>query len=177
MTAEKPDTSPTYEEAWDAALSYLSYRARSRRELERHLRRKGYPSSLADRVLDRCEELALLDDLSFATGFVRDRIKLRPRGVRRLEAELVGKGVSRDDARQGIRAAFEEEEVTERDLLEVTARRRWRSLARLDARTARRRLYAHLVRSGFPPDEVQRAVAQIVQTGPGLTADPARDES
>jgi regulatory protein len=168
VTAEKPDTSPTYEEAWNAALSYLSYRPRSRRELKRHLRRKGYPSSLVDRVLGRCEELTLLDDLSFATAFVRDRIRLRPRGVTRLEAELVGKGVSRDDARDGIRVAFEEEEVTERDLLEVTARRRWRRLARLDAGTARRRLYAHLVRSGFPPDEVQRAVAEIVKTEPGL---------
>ena len=168
MTAAEPDTSPTYEEAWNAALSYLSYRARSRRELARHLRRKRYPSSLVDRVLDRCEELTLIDDLSFATAFVRDRIRLRPRGVTRLEAELVGKGVSRDDARDGIRAAFEEEEVTERDLLEVTARRRWRRLARTDAATARRRLYAHLVRSGFPPNEVQRAVAEIVKAEPGL---------
>lgn len=166
MTADKPDTPPTYEEAWNAALSYLSYRARSRRELERHLRRKGYQSSLVDRVLNRCEELALLDDLSFATAFVRDRIRLRPRGVTRLEAELIGKGVSRDDAREGIRDAFEEEEVTERDLLHVAARRRWRRLARTDARTARRRLYAHLVRAGFPPDEVQRALAQIVRAEP-----------
>lgn len=168
MTADKPDTPPTYEEAWNAALSYLSYRARSRRELERHLRRKGYESSLVHRVLRRCEELTLLDDLSFATAFVRDRIRLRPRGVTRLEAELVGKGVSRDDARAGIRAAFEDEQVTERDLLEVTARRRWRRLARTDAETARRRLYAHLVRSGFPPDEVQRAVAEMAKADPGL---------
>jgi len=168
VTAEEPDTSPTYKEAWNAALSYLSYRARSRHELERHLRRKGYQSSLVDRVLGRCEELTLLDDLLFAAAFVRDRIRLRPRGVSRLEAELVGKGVSRDDARDGIRAAFEEEEVTERDLLEATARRRWRRLTRTDAETARRRLYAHLVRSGFPPDEVQRAVAEIVKAEPGL---------
>ncbi len=118
--------------------------------------------------MGRCEELTLLDDLSFATAFVRDRIRLRPRGVTRLEAELVSKGVSRNDARDGIRAAFEEEEVTERDLLEVTARRRWRRLARADAETARRRLYAHLVRSGFPPDEVQRAVAEIVKAEPGF---------
>ncbi len=168
MTAEEPDTSPTYEEAWNAVLSYLSYRARSRHELERHLRRKGYPSSLVDRVLGRCEELTLLDDLSFAAAFVRDRIRLRPRGVTRLEAELVSKGVSRDDARAGIRAAFEEEEVSERDLLEVAARRRWRRLARMDAEKARRRLYAHLVRSGFPPAEVQRAVAEIVKADPGV---------
>ncbi len=168
MTTDEPDTSPTYEEAWNAALSYLSYRARSRHELERHLRRKGYQSSLVDRVLGRCEELTLLDDLSFAAAFVRDRIRLRPRGVTRLEAELVGKGVSRDDARDGIRAAFAEEEVTERDLLEVTARKRWRRLVRTEAETARRRLYAHLVRSGFPPDEVQRAVAEIVEAEPNL---------
>lgn len=163
MPAENSDTSPTYDEAWNAALSYLSYRARSRLELERHLRRKGYAPSLVDRVLGRCEELTLLDDRSFATAFARDRIRLRPRGVARLEAELVGKGVSRDDARHGIRSAFEEEEITERDLLEVTARRRWRRLVGAEAGAARRRLYAHLVRSGFRPDEVRQVVAELVE--------------
>ena len=163
MTAEASVPPDADEEAWNAALSYLSYRARSRRELERHLRRRGYEPSLVDRVLCRCERLDLLDDLSFATAFTRDRIRLRPRGVARLESELLARGVAREDARECIRAAFAEEEVSELDLLESSARRRWTRLAATKPGTARRRLYAYLVRAGFPRDEVSRVVAAVAE--------------
>ncbi len=162
MGAETSQTPSTHEEAWNAALSYLSYRARSRHELERQLRRRGYDTSVVSRVLARCERLDLLDDLSFATTFARDRIRLRPRGVARLESELIRKGVSRENAREGIRAALAEEEVTEHDLLEAAASKRWARLANTPADTARQRLYRHLVRAGFPRQEVRRIVARLV---------------
>jgi regulatory protein len=163
-----PDAPPD-EEAWNAALSYLSYRVRSRRELERHLQRRGYDSEPIAAVISRCERLSLLDDLSFATAFARDRIRLRPRGLMRLESELLRKGVARAEARAGIEAALREEEVTELDLLHAAARKRWRRLSMADPAKARRRLYDHLVRSGFPRNDVQEVVR--------LLAEDARDSN
>ncbi|MCK5412087.1 MAG: RecX family transcriptional regulator [Gemmatimonadetes bacterium] len=166
MSDDAPPESPrTSEEAWNAVLSYLSYRSRSCRELERHLRRRGYEQDLVDRALHRCGELGLVDDRAFAAAFARDRIRLRPRGVSRLEAELLQKGVSREDAEAGIRAAFEDEELTELELLETTARRRWRRLVAADPSTARRRLFGHLARSGFPIDDVRRIVERLAKGG------------
>ena len=171
-----PASSRSFEEAWNAVLSYLSYRSRSCRELERHLRRRGYEQNLVDRALHRCGELGLVDDRAFAAAFSRDRIRLRPRGVIRLEAELLRKGVSREDAEAGIRAAFKDEELTELELLEATARRRWRRLAAADPSTARRRLFGHLARSGFPIDDVRRIV-ECLAGGPGPEVATGVDEA
>ncbi|MEE8175932.1 MAG: regulatory protein RecX [Gemmatimonadota bacterium] len=164
MSDDAPvESSRSSEEAWNAALSYLSYRSRSHWELERHLRRRGYEQDLVDQALHRCGGLGLVDDRAFAAAFSRDRIRLRPRGVTRLEAELLQKGVSREDAEAGIRTAFEDEELTELELLEATARRRWRRLAAADPSTARRRLFGHLARSGFPIDDVWRIVERLAK--------------
>jgi regulatory protein len=118
-----------------------------------------------EQALHRCGRLGLVDDQAFAAAFSRDRIRLRPRGVSRLEAELLQKGVSREDAEAGIRAAFEDEELTELELLEATARRRWRRLAAADPSTARQRLFGHLARSGFPIDDVGRIVERLAKGG------------
>lgn len=164
MSDDAPvESSRSSEEAWNAALSYLSYRSRSHWELERHLRRRGYEQDLVEQALHRCNGLGLVDDQAFAAAFSRDRIRLRPRGVSRLEAELLQKGVSREDAEAGIRTAFEDEELTELELLEATARRRWRRLAAADPSTARRRLFGHLARSGFPIDDVWRIVERLAK--------------
>lgn len=151
-----------YQEGLDAALRYLSYRERSRSELERYLRRKGYEDPILTRVVARCRELDYVDDRRFAESWVRDRIRLKPRGVFRLKAELREKGVSEDDAEAGIRRAFDEADVTERDLLETAARKRWRERRSDDPRTVRRRLYGYLDRRGFPAHEIREVVDDLM---------------
>lgn len=153
-------------EALDRAFSYLSHRSRSRSELERYLRRKGYEEGVVGRVLERCEELGYVDDRSFAAAYVRDRIRLKPRGVRRLRAELRRKGVAPEVAEEGIESAFRESGVTERELLERAARKRWRALRDEDSRTARRRLYGYLRRRGFPGYGIREVVDELLE-GPG----------
>ena len=145
----------------DAALGYLSYRSRSRAELCRHLRRKQFPSEAVEVAVDRCAELGYVDDRAFAEAFARDRIRLQPRGAVRIVSELRAKGVSIEDARAGVEAAFAASERSERDLLDEVAARRWRALAGRDPTVARRRLNAYLLRRGFPPAEVRAAVGRV----------------
>jgi regulatory protein len=136
-------------EAMRIALRYLSVRPRSRRELVLKLQGRGVPRAAADEVLRRCDELGYLDDAAFAAAFARDRIRLKPCGVRRLMADLRSRGVSDGDAVEGIRVALEDERVDEPELLDRAARKRVRSLGRLEPDIARRRLFAFLTRRGF----------------------------
>ena len=144
----------------DAALGYLSYRARSRAELRRHLGRTWPPTAVHD-TIGRCEELGYLDDRSFAEAFARDRIRLKPRGARRIVSELRGRGVSAEDAAAGVEAAFRSSERTESDLLDEVATRRWKALQARDAAVARRRLTSYLLRRGFSHGEVRAAVDRL----------------
>jgi len=149
-------------EALDAALRYLSWRPRSRTELARHLRDRGHPGPAAEAALRRCEELGYVNDRAFALAFVRDRIRLRPRGRARLRAELSARGVDASDAEAAIDAALAETETSEGELLRRVAERRARSLASLDREAARRRLAAYLLRRGFGGSEVRAAVDEIL---------------
>jgi regulatory protein len=156
--------------ARDAALALLSYRARSTAELRRRLLQKGFGPDIADRCVDEMRARGYLDDGAFAEAFVRDRLRLRPRGRRRLVAELRAKGVEPDTAAGAVARALEEAGATEQDLALEAARAgaaRHRGTVRGAApgprarSRARRSLYGYLGRRGFAPDAVHTALRDV----------------
>jgi regulatory protein len=158
--------------ARDAALNLLAHRARSREELRRRLWRKEIPDALIEETLAWLEERGYVDDRAFAESFVRDRLRLRPRGRVGLIQELTKKGVDRDVADAAIAAVMDAENVAEVDLArrsaEAWARKNARVLrnagkSRDDRQKARRRLYGHLARRGFAPDAVRTAIDSVMR--------------
>jgi regulatory protein len=113
--------------ATDAALSLLSSRARARQELADRLRRKGFDAAAVDHALERVERLGLIDDRSFAESWVRDRLRLRPRGTRALVAELTGKGVAAAVARSAVADVMRTEGTDDGELCHQAAEKWLRS--------------------------------------------------
>jgi regulatory protein len=145
--------------ARDAALSLLSYRARTSVELKRRLKRKGFDDEVAAATVERLDQLGVVDDAAFAESFVRDRVRLKPRGPRRLAGELRAKGVDDDTARAAIAEVMEREEATEMDLARAAAAR-WKPRAGEDPARARARLQAFLARRGFSGDAVRAVLGE-----------------
>lgn len=164
----------------EAALHLLASRARTRQELRRKLRGKGFSTSRVDPCLDRLEEKGLLDDAAAAAAFVRDRLRHRPRGSRRLVSELRAKGVDHDVAQDTIERVFEDEDVSDaqlaRESAEAWLRRQGPSLASALASEepgpardkATRRLYGYLARRGFRGEALSDAIqhARSLASGP-----------
>ncbi len=150
--------------AWkarDAALSLLSYRARSATELKRRLKRKGFEDETAESTVARMGEMGMVDDAAFAESFVRDRVRLRPHGRRRLAQELRAKGVDDDTARAAIDGVMEREDASEADLARAAAAR-WRPRPGEEPGRARRRLQAFLARRGFAGEVVRDVVNELL---------------
>ncbi|HYH82176.1 MAG TPA: regulatory protein RecX [Longimicrobium sp.] len=150
--------------AWkarDAALSLLSYRARSATELKRRLKRKGFEDDTAESTVARMGELRMVDDAAFAESFVRDRVRLRPHGKRRLAQELRAKGVDEATARAAIDGVMEREDASEADLARAAAAR-WRPRPGEEPDRARRRLHAFLARRGFGGEVVRDVVDELL---------------
>lgn len=159
----------------EAALRLLSARARTRTELARRLRRKGFQPGRIDLCLDRLEGAGLLDDQAVAAAFVRDRLRHRPRGKARLTSELRAKGVGQGAAEEAVERVFEDEEVSDEELAaDVAARWVARQGAPLlaalaaaertpEGEKARRRLYGHLARRGFRGDALRQAMERAVE--------------
>jgi regulatory protein len=154
----------------EAALHLLSYRARTRRELETRLRKKGHPPERIRTCLDSLEGKGLIDDDAVAAAFVRDRLRHRPRGRSRLVSELRAKGVDADLAGEAIERVFKDEDVSDVGLATEAvaswmARQGASTLAALaaDGHTperdkARRRLYGYLTRRGFGGQALNEAL-------------------
>jgi regulatory protein len=149
---------------YDRALNMIALRARAGAELRRLLIRKGEPSEFVDVAIERLIRASFLDDASFAKQFARSKAVGSGLSRRRVQQELARRGVARDVADAAITAVFSEEEVDEQGTLERVARKKMKSLERLDTTVQRRRLYAFLARRGYDSDEISRTVRVLIST-------------
>jgi regulatory protein len=150
-------------------LAQLTGQPRSRAELAKKLAKKHVPADIAQRVLDRFEEVGLVDDAAFARDWVESRQSGRGLARRALVVELRRKGVDQavvEDAVGTVDA--EAEEATARDLV----RRKLPSLRRYDEQTVVRRLTGMLARKGYPPGVAFRVVREEVAGAEALLGEP-----
>ena len=76
----------------EVALRLLARRAYSRAEMRRRLADR-FPSDVVDAVLRRLVDVGLLNDVAYADAYVRRRFERGGLGRRRIEQELIERGV------------------------------------------------------------------------------------
>lgn len=159
--------------ARETALDLLTHRPRSRAEVRRRLRGDGFPAAVAEACLASLVAAGLLDDRAFADAFVRDRLRLKPKGSARLRHELRTRGVDDAVAEEAVRAGLESVQATDVTLAAAIALR-WlagggaRERTALasprfgeDREAALRRLIAYLKRRGFGGEAIRRALETV----------------
>ncbi len=165
MRGRRPVRTPPGERSTDleacreAALRLLERQRRTRSDLARRLRDKGYATPTLEQVLDRLAGVGLVDDVEYARAFLAGRRSRRAAGARRIEQELRARGVSAGD----IEAARVRLDAEQGAMDELSAARRVvaqaaRRYAGLDERVRRQRLYALLARRGFDSDTIAQAL-------------------
>jgi regulatory protein len=129
--------------AYDRAIRFLGFRARSQEEMVRYLRDKGYSDQVVEETINRLVNEQYLDDESFARFWVENRERFRPRGRQALRYELKQKGIS-DKVIDMALADLDEDELAwaavEGKLY------RWRNLAEQDLK---KKIVGFLSRRGF----------------------------
>lgn len=86
---------------FDQALSLLSHREHSKKELATKLKTKGHEEEEITATIERLEEMNYLNDKRFAEIFVRSRLS-KPLGASRIQQELVQKGIHSELAKEVI---------------------------------------------------------------------------
>lgn len=135
--------------AREICLRLLADRAHTRQELAQALRRRGVPDEAAGSVLERFDEVGLIDDAAFAAQFVRSRHNHKGLARRAIAMELRHKGVDGEVAEEALGEVDADSEYRRaRELVD----RKLRSLAVTtpEQRTvATRRLVGMLARKGY----------------------------
>jgi regulatory protein len=145
-------------------LATLAGRPRTRAELADVLASRLVPPDVATRVLDRFEQVGLVDDQAFARAWVESRHSARGLAAPVLAMELRRKGVPDDVAREALAAIDPDEEESTARLL---VRRRLRSLQGVPVETRRRRLAGMLARKGYPSGLVAKVLREeVAGSGP-----------
>lgn len=116
--------------------------------------RKGIAEEIAEQVLDRYDEVGIIDDAAFARAWVSSRHQGRGLARRALANELRQRGVDGDTA---IEALGELDETTEAETARALVDRKLRT-ARGEPDAVFRRLVGMLARKGYPPGVAIRAV-------------------
>jgi regulatory protein len=145
--------------AWQRALRRLARRDHSEVELRRALRARGHPTEEIDEALARLRERRWLDDGAYAERFARSRLAHHGLGRGRIRQGLRERGVSREQAEAGLRAALRE--VPEDEVLDRVARRYWRQHGRVDPPRRLARLWGFLLRRGFAAGHVRARLTAL----------------
>lgn len=141
------------------ALRKLTTRACTRQELERALRAKNVSQGVIDAVLDRLQEVGLVDDASFAENWVSSRQRRRHLSRRLLRRELQAKGVERSHIDSALDRVDPNAELTSaRDLVE----RKHAAMNGLSREVQYRRLAGMLSRRGFDTAITTQVLADVL---------------
>jgi len=138
-------------------LDQLTGRARTRSELADKLAGRDVPTEVANRLLDRFEEVGLIDDAAFAREWVAQRQSGRGLARRALAQELKRKGIEDELAREVLDEIEDDDEV---EAARMLVRGKLRSVRGLDQDKAMRRLVGMLARKGHNSSVAFRVVKE-----------------
>jgi regulatory protein len=142
------------ERAREICLQQLAARPRTRAELAKVLARKEISDEVIAEVLDRYDEVGIIDDAAFARAWVTSRHQGRGLARRALANELRQRGVDAEVAGEALETLDDDEEAsTARALVDRKLR-----TARGEPEAVFRRLVGMLARKGYPAGVAIRAV-------------------
>ena len=142
-----------------AAAGFAARTPKTRRELEQYLRAKRFSARAIQSTLETLSASGTVDDERVAGQIVHSRRRRRDVGPKRLEAELISRGVTPRTAGERIDQALEGMDLAA-ECLEL-ARRYLRRYEPLDQPAQRKKLANFLLRRGYEAAQVWPAIRQI----------------
>ena len=143
------------ERAFQQAMLFLSYRARSESEIRQNLRKHEISEPVIEQTLERLRQGGLANDNQFARTWVENRSAFRPRSRRLMAMELRQKGLNDEAVSSAIA------DVDDESLAYEAARKRADRFKGLEWNEFRKKLSDFLARRGFSYSVVAPVVTRI----------------
>lgn len=157
--AQRVAQASVYDKALRQAMNRLNRRAMSRRDLDNKLQKLEYEQAVREQVLDRLTELKFLDDEAYARALIDATLRRKPAGPQLLRQKLYQKGIDRSLIEKLVSEATDAQDLAPGAV--DLARKKLRSMQRLDIETRKRRLYGLLARRGFNPDTISSVMSEL----------------
>ena len=148
-------TEDSREWAYQQAMLFLSYRARSEKEIRQNLRKHEMSEDVIEETIERLRKAGLANDNEFAQAWVENRSTFRPRSRRALAMELRQKGLDDETVHSAVSG------VDEDALANEAAQKRLGRLKGLEWNDFRKKLSEFLARRGFPYSVIAPTVTRM----------------
>lgn len=145
-----------YQKAKEKAFSLLSFKSFSRRQLGERLGR-DFSEDCVEEVLDRLEELGLLNDADYALRCARDLFALKHYAPSRVRQELAARGIGSNDI-EDVMEEFSDFDASAA-VLGLLERKYGASLRE---EKVRRRAFAALMRLGYEPEDIRSQISVLL---------------
>lgn len=143
------------EKLYMSVLRYINLRLRSEGEILSYLKRKKATPAQISQIMQRLNNLGLINDEFFVKAYLHDKLMLRPSSKRKLIYELRKKKISEDI----IESSLKNEQINDIDNLKRTIEtKRNQSKYKDDLK-----LMQYLVRIGYNYADVKETLAALKQ--------------
>jgi regulatory protein len=142
-----------FQKILDRLLMFATLRPRSEKEINDWMKRKRVNESIKMGLLEKINDLDLLNDRKFAKWWVDQRISFKNKSLRDLEYELRNKGIAKDVISEVLDKTEVDELGSAKKLIEKN-NYKWSGFSGSIARQKKR---AFLARKGFTWDAIKRA--------------------
>jgi regulatory protein len=143
------------ERAFQQAMLFLSYRARSESEIRQNLRKHEIPEPVIEQTLERLRQDGLANDHQFARAWVENRSVFRPRSRRLMALELRKKGLNDEAVSSAVT------NVDDEALAYEAAQKKVARYKDLEWNEFRKKLSDFLARRGFSYSVIAPVVTRL----------------
>lgn len=162
-TVAAASSADPHDAAREVALRLLTASPKTRSQLVDALRARNHDDEVIETVLDRLEEVGLIDDADLAATFVRTQQVRRGLSGRALSQQLKAKGVDSDTVRGALEAL---DPQVEEECARALAEKKLRSMHGLDRMVQTRRLMGMLARKGYGGELSRRVITEVLADSP-----------
>ncbi|WP_326906594.1 regulatory protein RecX [Sedimentibacter sp. MB31-C6] len=146
--------------AYNYAISILSRRAKSEKELRLKMSQKGYENEYIDFTIDKLKQNKYIDDSDYSERFILDKLNFSKYGKLKIREALYNKGIDKQIIDEKLILISSEDEFKRSYEL---AEKKLKSLSKLDSQKKRIKLYNFLINKGFEYDTVKKVVSELLK--------------
>ncbi len=156
-----------FEKYLNKALHFLSYRARSEKEVRDSLIKKKAQPEIIERVISSLKEHKFLNDSDFAKQFIEQRLRFKPKSLRIIKMELKQKGIDPetiDEAFVNLQNNTEEDlSGSDLDSAKKLVERKIDKYKDLERQEIYQKLGGFLARRGFDWDTIKKSIDDALE--------------
>ncbi len=146
-----------YAAAKNSAVKFLSLKLRTSFEVKEKLIELGYEDNTISQVINDLTEIDYINDYKFATKYISEKTKLKPKSIKLMEMELDNKGIPNEIISSVIEELNPDDDLVALELL----KKRYSKYREYDENLIKK-MKSYLAGRGFSYNQISKAISKYL---------------